>query len=40
MKVVSMALTEGLDFTYLLGDNDELQYGLEAIGYRTEINAL
>lgn len=27
----------GLDFTYLLRDNDELQYGLEAIGYRTEL---
>ena len=27
----------GLDFTYFLGENDELQYGLEAIGYRTEL---
>lgn len=27
----------GLDFTYFVGDRDELQYGLEAIGYRTEL---
>ncbi len=27
----------GLDFTYFVGDADEVQYGLEAIGYRTEL---
>ena len=27
----------GLDFTYFVGDGDELQYGIEAIGYRTEL---
>ncbi len=27
----------GLDFTYFLRENDELKYGLEAIGYRTEL---
>lgn len=26
----------GLDFTYFLRENDELKYGLEAIGYATE----
>ena len=26
----------GLDFTYLLRDHDEFQYGLEFIGYRTD----
>ncbi len=27
----------GLDFTYFLRENDELKYGLEAIGYRTDL---
>ncbi|MDZ7847646.1 MAG: carboxypeptidase-like regulatory domain-containing protein [Owenweeksia sp.] len=27
----------GLDFTYFLSDNDELKYGIEAIGYQTNL---
>ncbi|MGB0176672.1 MAG: TonB-dependent receptor, partial [Owenweeksia sp.] len=28
----------GLDFTYFLRENDEFKYGLEAIGYRTDLS--
>ncbi len=28
----------GLDFNYFLRENDELKYGLEAIGYRTSVS--
>ncbi len=30
----------GLNFTYFLNDNDELKYGLEMIGYNTELKLI